>query len=107
MNSYSSARPHVELPIAVPQVQLNGQYYEAKQIRCLDAFSRSEFEVAYAICTPLAKVGYKDAQLVMGLLYAFGEGVDKDLHRAKQWLNEAHKNGQSQAGLALNELGIN
>ena len=33
-------------------------YYESKQDRCLLAFAKLEFDVAYAICTPMANQGF-------------------------------------------------
>ena len=107
MNSFGSASTHSPLPSAYNDAQPNMEYYANKESRCLNAFSLSEFEVAYSICTPLANLGYKDAQLVTGLLYAYGEGVDKDLRRAKIWLNEALKNGRVEAAQALNQFGLN
>ena len=104
LNSHASI--HGSIPTYDDTVSYDLAYYEAKQNRCLDAFSQSEFDVAYAICTPLANLGFKDAQLVTGLLYAFGEGVDKDLNRAKIWLKEALKNGREDAAQALAEFDL-
>ena len=97
---------HNEIPNIDDQRTVDLNYFEQKQGRCLEAFSRSDFDVAYAICTPLANLGYRDAQLITGLLYAYGEGVDKNLYRAKIWLKEALKNGRDDAAQALNEFGM-
>ena len=105
LNSHASV--HGEIPAYDDTVSYDLSYYEDKQNRCLQAFSQSEFDVAYAICTPLANLGFKDAQLVTGLLYAFGEGVDKDLYRAKVWLKEALKNGREDAAQALADFDLN
>ncbi len=106
MTSQASASHHSIIPTDIENKQIDFVYYEAKQSRCLEAFARSDFEVAYAICIPLANLGFKDAQLVTGLLYAYGEGVDKDLYRAKIWLLEALRNGREDAARALVEFGI-
>ena len=106
MTSQASASFHSLFPSEVENKPVDFTYYENKQTRCLDAFARSDFEIAFAICTPLANLGFKDAQLVTGLLYAYGEGVDKDLHRAKIWLREALKNGRGDAARALAEFGM-
>ncbi len=104
MISQSIASTHQQIPTADEPVLFDLAYYESKQERCLEAFSRSDFEIAYDICTPLANLGFRDAQLVTGLLYAYGEGVDKNLHRAKIWLKEALKNGREDAARALSEF---
>ena len=106
MISGAQASTHQAIPNIDEQKIVDLNYFERKQDRCLEAFSRSDFEVAYSICTPLANLGYRDAQLVTGLLYAYGEGVDKNLHRAKIWLQEALKNGRQDAAQALSEFGM-
>lgn len=106
MISQSSASTHPEIPSVDDKVHFDLAYYELKQERCMEAFARSDFDMAYTICTPLANLGFKDAQLVTGLLYAYGEGVDKNLHRAKIWLKEALKNGRDDAARALSEFGM-
>lgn len=106
MISGAQASTHQAIPNIDEQKIVDLNYFERKQARCLEAFSRSDFEVAYSICTPLANLGYRDAQLVTGLLYAYGEGVGKNLHRAKIWLQEALKNGRQDAAQALSEFGM-
>ena len=105
--SNSNASIHSVLPTIDDNIRHDLAYYESKQDRCLLAFAQSEFDVAYAICTPLANLGFKDAQLITGLLYAYGEGVDKDLNRAKIWLKEALKNGREDAAHALSQFELN
>lgn len=102
----ASASTHKVMPSFDDPYQYDLAYYERKQDRCLEAFSRSDFDVAFSICTPLASLGFSDAQLVTGLLYAYGEGVDKDKTRAKFWLKEALKNGREDAARALSEFGM-
>ena len=43
MFSQSSAMSHPKLPDVSLQEQIDFEFYENKQMRCLDAFSRSEF----------------------------------------------------------------
>ena len=102
----SIASPHAELPVIENQQLSSMEFYENKEVRCMEAFVRSEFVVAYAICTPLADLGFRDAQLVTGLLYAYGEGVDKNLRRARIWLKEALKNSQDDAARAFSQFSM-
>lgn len=104
--SISHASIHTSLPSMDESMQYDLAYYESKQDRCLLAFTQSEFEMAYTICTPLANLGFKDAQLITGLLYAYGQGVDKDLNRAKIWLKEALKNDREEAAQALTQFDL-
>lgn len=64
---------------------------------CLEAFVNSNFSQAFNLCLPLAQAGLRDAQLVTGLMYALGEGIDKNSDMAKLWLNEASRNGSEEA----------
>lgn len=94
---------HGALPTADP-VDVATVTDPAKEIICLEAFVGSDFKQAYKICLPLARDGLKDAQLVTGLMYALGEGVEKDMGRARVWLEEAKRNGSRDAQEALNEF---
>ncbi|MCC3862438.1 hypothetical protein [Pseudemcibacter aquimaris] len=107
MITSANASLHASIPTFEDQQKFDLAYYENKENRCLQAFAQSEFEMAFSICTPLANLGFKDAQLITGLLYAYGEGVDKDLRRAKIWLTEALKNGREDAADALTQFGLN
>ena len=76
----------------------------AEEVRCLEAFINSEFEMAHAVCLPLAQSGLRDAQLVTGLMYALGEGVEQNRRLAKWWLSEAVRNGSEEAESALSQF---
>jgi len=65
--------------------------------KCLEAFVSSKFVYAHRLCLSLAQRGMRDAQLVTGLMYAFGEGIEKNTELAKLWLNEAARNGSIEA----------
>ncbi|WP_321389240.1 hypothetical protein [Emcibacter sp.] len=73
----------------------------ADEVRCLEAFINSEFDMAHSVCLPLAQSGLRDAQLVTGLMYALGEGVEQNRRLAKWWLSEAVRNGSEEAESAL------
>tara|TARA_B100001939_G_scaffold104449_1_gene90310 strand:- start:2817 stop:3161 length:345 start_codon:yes stop_codon:yes gene_type:complete len=77
-----------------------------EEIRCLEAFINSEFDLAHTVCLPLAQGGMRDAQLVTGLMYALGEGVEKNLSLAKWWLGEAMRNGSEEAKEALGQFNL-
>lgn len=67
------------------------------EMACLEAFVNSKFGQAFRLCLPLAQDGMRDAQLVTGLMYAIGEGTQKNYERARLWLNEASRNGSEEA----------
>ena len=103
-NSLAAIHPEIPTEDFGPQEIYIG--YLQKEARCLDAFVRSDFEVARAICIPLANRGFSEAQLVTGLMYAFGKAVEKDMRVAKIWLTEAKNNGHEGAVAALVEFGL-
>jgi TPR repeat protein len=51
-----------------------------------------------------AEKGSDPAQYALGMRYLNGEGVDKDLDKAKKWLREAAKNGNADARKKLPEV---
>jgi TPR repeat protein len=48
-----------------------------------------------------AEQGYASAQFLLGMMYAEGEGVPKDLVQAHVWLNIAGANGDKDAKKSL------
>lgn len=78
----------------------------ASELQCLEAFIDSRFEYAHRLCLILAQQGMVDAQLVTGLMYAAGEGTEKNAELARLWLNEALRNGSDEAREALVEFNL-
>ncbi len=51
-----------------------------------------------------ALAGHPTAQYGLGMLYANGQYVPRDLHKARHWLQQAQQRGNTMAQLALREL---
>jgi TPR repeat protein len=51
-----------------------------------------------------AEKGSDPAQYALGMRYLNGDGVEKDLEKAKKWLKEAAKNGNAEAKKKLPEV---
>lgn len=100
------------LSVAQASVRIDGEiaavstYNPASERRCLEAFVTSRFTYAHNICLSLAQRGLREAQLVTGLMYAFGEGTKKDLRMARIWLREAVRNGSKEAKAVLADLNM-
>jgi TPR repeat protein len=45
----------------------------------------------------LRNQGYAEAQSILGVMYANGKGVLKDLSKAKYWIKKAYEGGDSKA----------
>lgn len=50
-----------------------------------------------------AELGHPEAQINMGLIYANGEGVDRDLDKALYWYSKAAAQGNGLARIAFDE----
>ncbi|MDX1710358.1 MAG: hypothetical protein R3316_04405 [Rhodovibrionaceae bacterium] len=61
------------------------------------AYNLRNFERAHEIWRPLAERGDARAQLMVGLLYANGEGVGQDIQEAYMWFLIADANGEPNA----------
>ena len=57
-----------------------------------DAYNKGDFKTAFNEIKPLAEQGNADAQYNLGVMYANGEGVLKDLSKAKYWIKKAYEN---------------
>lgn len=54
-----------------------------------DFHDSGDFDKAFALCLPVAKEGFAPAQNLMGVLYANGRGVEKDINAAIEWYKKA------------------
>lgn len=61
------------------------------------AYEAGDYTTAIRLWRPLAQAGDDRAQLVLGIMYEDGQGLDKDLLQAHKWLNlsGAHGNGEA------------
>jgi uncharacterized protein len=58
------------------------------------AVNRRDYETAYKMIVPLAEKGQAAAQLVLGMMYFKGTGVEKNIVEADKWLFISEKSGQ-------------
>jgi len=68
------------------------------------AYKRHDYKTAMAILRPLAIDGDKMAQVIVGLMYELGYGVQLDWIAAYEWFNAAAKDGDNFASFNLNEI---
>ncbi len=62
-----------------------------------EAYLNGDYETAANEFTPLAERGDHRAMYALGSMYAAGQGVEKDLHKAYELFSEAAKNGRADA----------
>ena len=53
-----------------------------------------DFETAYKMLVPLAEKGHAAAQLILGMMYFKGTGIEKNIVEADKWLLISEKLGQ-------------
>ncbi len=58
------------------------------------AINQRDYETAYKMIAPLAEKGQAAAQLVLGMMYFKGTGVDKNIVEADKWLLISETSGQ-------------
>lgn len=69
------------------------------------AYDAQDYAKAHEILYPLAAYNRNgDAQLYMGMLYFYGEGVEKDVEKAVEWWKKAMKAGNVDAAYRLSEI---
>ena len=70
---------------------------------CRKAFINDPYDAAIKECSPLAKAGSPEAQLDLGLMYDFGQGVPQNYEEAVRWYSLAAEQGNAsaQANLGL------
>jgi uncharacterized protein len=69
------------------------------------AYDAGDFVKAYELLYPLA--AYKrnsEAQFHMGMIYFYGEGVEKNKEKAMEWWRKAMRSGHVDAAYRLSEI---
>jgi len=69
----------------------------------VDAYERGDYATALREMTPFAEQGNAIAQYGLGLIYANGEGIEKNLTEAMKWYRKAAEQGNANA---QNNLGV-
>lgn len=67
----------------------------------IKAWEGQDFARAHQILGKLAAAGNPEAQLMVGEMYGFGEGVPEDMAKADEWLNKAKAGGSKEAAESL------
>ncbi len=68
------------------------------------AYAAGQHEAAARLYTPLAEAGHAEAQMKLGMLYQFGQGVPRDYQQALQWYDKAAAQGNEESKLRLDNL---
>ena len=68
------------------------------------AYDRGDYAAALRLWGPLANQGDADAQLKLGRMYAFGQGVPKNIAEALKWYRLAAEHGLADAQILLGLL---
>jgi hypothetical protein len=67
----------------------------------IKAWENKDFAKALPVFTKLANAGNPAAQLQLGEMYGFGEGVPEDMNLANSWLKMAQANGNRDAAASI------
>jgi hypothetical protein len=70
----------------------------------LAAYERGDYLAAYRLCLPWAQKGNRDAEFLVGLMYAEGHGVRQSYAEAAQWYQDAADDGQDSAENNLGQM---
>ncbi|SPE41973.1 Sel1 domain protein repeat-containing protein [Candidatus Sulfopaludibacter sp. SbA3] len=70
----------------------------------LEAFRNGDYQKAFREWKACAETGKADAQFDLGMLYAKGLGVQRDMTEAVRWYRSAAEKGNVQAAFSLGQL---
>ncbi len=62
-----------------------------------EAYQRDDYATALREWRPLAEQGHADAQYLVGIMYALGQGAPQDYVKAHMWFNLAAAQGDKEA----------
>ena len=61
--------------------------------RCQQLYKNGQYEQAFPVCSKAAEQGDANAQVMLGAMYDFGEGVRQDYAEAGKWYRKAAEQG--------------
>jgi len=70
----------------------------------MEAFRNKDYAKAYSEWKAAAEAGVAEAQFDLGVLYAQGRGVQRNLTEATKWYRKAAEQGNSEAEFALGQM---
>ena len=71
----------------------------------IQLYNNGKYEEAYNLFVKFAKVEKNsEAQLYLGMLYEAGEGVEKDIEKAKYWYKKSYRQKNLDAGFRLQSI---
>src|ERR1700687_3622035 len=70
----------------------------------MEAFKNKDYQRAFREWKAAAEAGQAEAQFDLGVLYAQGRGVQRDLNEASNWNRKAADQGNAEAEFALGQL---
>ncbi len=79
-------------------------YADTQGSKCLDLYQKESYTLASKTCLPLAEKGDKDAQMVMGVMYGNGQGVEQNSRQMLEWLTKSANQGQFDAAYNLGNV---
>ena len=65
--------------------------------KAIDAYKKGDYKTSAKLILPLAKNGLAKAQYNLGVMYEKGQGVEKNLKKAKKWFQFAAEQGLAKA----------
>lgn len=70
----------------------------------IKAWEAQDFAKAHKLLGKLAEAGNPEAQLMVGEMYGYGEGVPENMAMAENWLSKAKAGGHKDAAESLNTM---
>jgi uncharacterized protein len=70
----------------------------------MQAFKNKDYAKAFAEWKAAAEAGQAEAQFDLGVLYAQGKGVQRDLTMAERWYRKSAEQGNAEAEFALGQM---
>jgi len=91
-----------------PDAQAAGKKVSSPQTAAgIEAVNRGDYKAAYTAFSTQAAKGDTEAQFELGMLYALGKGVDKDLVTAYMWTEIAARQKEPYADFIRDEVAAN
>ena len=93
------------VPMAAEQGKEVAQFQLALLYSAKDANGKTNYQEAVKWYRKAAEQGHAKAQLMLGICYSLGNGVEKNMDESLKWIRKAASQGDEDAKEALKRMG--
>lgn len=98
-NLQSASTPQSQVQVGAEYIELHNLFLKAHKY-----YKNQDFNQAFEKMMPIAEKGHAKAQMVVGVMYLEGQGVNKNVEEGKKWMEMSAQQGLPAAQMLMGRL---